>query len=355
MVGKKSFTLVEISIVMCVVAMLIGSLIGGRKLVERAKVQATIAEVQEYQSAFAKFYETYGYMPGDMPDAQAKLAPEAYKNVSAATLRTVDDKVLKTIPLNGVGKGYLFNCVFYKDASSGETKYYSQGSPAAPYFSDSILTWSHLSAAGLIEEKYASLCRDRTSLDASKCLVSGYNIPKVKYGTGVNPVYLFRSLPKENYSSTCGGNEYTYGSLVAQKVYQHVVLEMFDFSHQRFESFNDSLYCKDSSGNGRRWQASNGGITAQMLAEIDIKIDDGLPLTGNVAGQNPSVKNTLDVNTAHPCVKIATANYQCEANKIRGQLKADILSNPASLAAINMYNATDKQALCIGVFAMPQF
>ena len=354
MVGKKSFTLVEVSIVMCVVALLIGSLIGGRKLVERAKVQTTIHEIQRYQSAFAKFYDTYGWMPGDMPDAQAKLAPSEYTTADINTIKTLDEKILKTIPLDGLGRGFLFNCILSKNASN-QTRPYGDAT-GAPYFSDSILTWSHLSAAGLLEEKYSSLCKSLTSLNATDCFEVGYNLPRVTNGTGKKPVYLFRSLPKEHYTDTCEGNEYTYGLLIKQKVYNHVVLEIVDYSMQAYQHFNDSYGClRYGGGPGRRWQAANGGINAQRLAEIDIKIDDGFPLTGNVAAQNAAIGSTLNISLAHPCVKIATANYQCGANKIRGQLKADILDNPTSLSAINMYNGTDYKAICIGVFAMPQF
>jgi hypothetical protein len=85
-------------------------------------------------------------------------------------------------------------------------------------------------------------------------------------------------------------------------------------------------------------------------------MDDGFPLTGNVAAQNPAAgRASYAVSTNHQCVKIATAQYGANAGKINGTIVSTILNNPASLAAINMYNATDKQALCIGVFAMPQF
>ena len=114
--------------------------------------------------------------------------------------------------------------------------------------------------------------------------------------------------------------------------------------------------CRQVSGTTYRFGFSNGGITAPLLSEIDIKIDDGYPLTGNVAAQNPAAgKASYNVSTTHQCVKIATAQYGANAGKINGTINATILNNPSNLAALNMYNATDKQALCIGVFAMPQF
>ena len=339
MVGKKSFTLVEVSIVMCVIALLLGALIGGRKLVERAKVQTTIHEIQRYQSAFAKFYDTYGYMPGDMPDAQAKLAPSGYTTATIATIKTLDEKILRTIPLNGKGIGELSGCVI---------------PTSAPYYSDFSLAWSHLSAAGFIEEKYSSLCKSLTSNQSDACFEAGYNVPKAKYG--YNGMYIFSTLTKAHY-------EYQLGLLEGQKATQHTALLIVNLKNTYNQIFNNGDIsatverpCRKISGTSYRFGFSNGGITAPMLAEIDIKMDDGFPLTGNVAAQNPAAgKTSYNVSTTHQCVKIATAQYGTNAGKINGTIIATILNNPASLAGINMYNATDKQALCIGVFAMPQF
>lgn len=339
MVGKKSFTLVELSITLCVIALLIGALMGGRKMVERAKIQATIAEIQEYQSAFAKFYDTYGYMPGDMPDAQAKLAPAAYTTATLATIKTLDEKILKTIPLNGKGIGELSGCVI---------------PTAAPYYSDFSLAWSHLSAAGFIEEKYSSLCKSLTSDQSDACFEAGYNIPKAKYG--YNGMYIFSTLTKFH-------SEYQLGLLEGQKATQHTALLIVNLKNtynQIFKNGNVELNyertCRQISGTTYRFGFSNGGITAPLLAEIDIKIDDGFPLTGNVAAQNPAAgRASYAVSTTHQCVKIATAQYGTNAGKINGTINATILNNPSSLAALNMYNGTDDKALCIGVFAMPQF
>ena len=339
MVGKKSFTLVEISIVMCVIALLIGTLMGGRKIAERAKVQATIHEIQEYQGAFAKFYDTYGYMPGDMPDAQAKLAPSGYTTATLATIKTLDEKILKTIPLNGKGIGELSGCII---------------PTAAPYYSDMSLTWSHLSAAGFIEEKYSSLCKSLTSDQSDACFEAGYNVPKAKYGS--NGMYIFSTLTKFH-------SEYQLGLLEGQKATKHTALLIVNLKNtynQKFKNGNVELNyertCRQVSGTTYRFGFSNGGITTSMLAEIDIKMDDGFPLTGNVAAQNPAAgRASYAVSTTHQCVKIATAQYGANAGKINGTINATILSNPTSLSALNMYNATDKQALCIGVFAMPQF
>ena len=339
MVGKKSFTLVELSITLCVIALLIGALMGGRKIVERARIQATIAEIQEYQSAFAKFYDTYGWMPGDMPDAQAKLAPSGYTTATINTIKALDEKILRTIPLNGKGIGELDGCIV---------------PTAAPYYSDFSLAWSHLSAAGFIEEKYSSLCKSLISNQSDACFEAGYNVPKAKYG--YNGMYIFVTLKKFN-------SEYQLGLLEGQKATQHTALLMVNLKntyHQIFRNGNVSATvdygCHQISGTTYRFGFSNGGITASMLAEIDIKMDDGFPLTGNVAAQNPAAGRTsYAVSTTHQCVKIATAQYGANAGKINGTIIATILNNPASLAGINMYNATDKQALCIGVFAMPQF
>lgn len=67
------FTLIELSIVLVVIALLISGVITGQKMIENARIQKIIYEIQDYQSVFSAFYENYKALPGDMIDATAVL------------------------------------------------------------------------------------------------------------------------------------------------------------------------------------------------------------------------------------------------------------------------------------------
>ena len=67
------FTLVEISIVMIIIGLLIGGTFGGMKLIENMQVNKTVQDLKAIESAALTFKDTYGRLPGDMPNTAARL------------------------------------------------------------------------------------------------------------------------------------------------------------------------------------------------------------------------------------------------------------------------------------------
>ena len=64
--AKKSFTLVELSIVLLILSLLVGSLLTGRQLVERAEINKIISEIDYYQKNIVQFQDTFSFLPGSM-------------------------------------------------------------------------------------------------------------------------------------------------------------------------------------------------------------------------------------------------------------------------------------------------
>ncbi|MBQ7536805.1 MAG: hypothetical protein IJT14_01645, partial [Rickettsiales bacterium] len=63
---KKSFTLIELSIVLLILSLLVGSLLVGRQIVDRAKIHKVITELNFYDNIVHQFYDTYREVPGSM-------------------------------------------------------------------------------------------------------------------------------------------------------------------------------------------------------------------------------------------------------------------------------------------------
>lgn len=111
---KTAFTILEMSIVLTVIAIIIGSLVLGNRLIDRANLDSAIADVERFRQATDKFDTKYGSLPGDFALATTYLPASTY---------TV---------LNGNGNGIVDT--LYGNVMSTETKQY----------------FLHLSVAGLI-------------------------------------------------------------------------------------------------------------------------------------------------------------------------------------------------------------
>jgi prepilin-type N-terminal cleavage/methylation domain-containing protein len=71
--NQHGFTLVEISIVMIIIGLLIGGTFGGMKLIENMQINKTLQDLKAIESAALTFKDTYGRLPGDMPNTAARL------------------------------------------------------------------------------------------------------------------------------------------------------------------------------------------------------------------------------------------------------------------------------------------
>ena len=65
----KAFTLIELSIVLVLIGLLVGSVLVGRDLISASQVRAQISQIQEMRTAMNAFRVKYNCIPGDCPNA----------------------------------------------------------------------------------------------------------------------------------------------------------------------------------------------------------------------------------------------------------------------------------------------
>ena len=71
--GQQGFTLVELAIVLVIVGLLIGGILKGQELVGSTRVTSVVTQVKAIEAATNTFFDTYGTLPGDLPNANTRL------------------------------------------------------------------------------------------------------------------------------------------------------------------------------------------------------------------------------------------------------------------------------------------
>lgn len=222
---ESGFTLIEISIVLIIIGLIVGSISIGMDLINAAAVRAQISQVEKYQTAVRTFQYKYGNFPGDIPDPLASNFGFQARGQFA-----------------GEGDG---NDIIESDCNN--TANNSDGFQAG--CGELAVFWQDLSVANLIDTYVPSggngyphangQSNGTVNLTSSPHAVKDW-LPTAKIGQG-NFIYI-HSLNSTNY---------------------------FTLSTVTDIGWNIEL-------------TANPGLTVQQAYNIDRKIDDGLPQSGAV-------------------------------------------------------------------------
>lgn len=236
----SGFTLLEVSIVLTIIALLVGGIFAGRALIRSAALRSTIEEIHFYSNVFHQFKDKYGMYPGDFNEATslwgaASTVSDAVCYVTAGT---------GTQTCNGNGNGRIGN--YSSDWYEGWR------------------AWQHLENARMISGHYTGL--------------EGH--AGVQYG------YAGENVPMSAIESVAGYGYNWYGTLPVGGA-----------------SFFGGKY-GNVMLLGKHSQMDQGVMTGDDAFDIDLKIDDGRPGFGNAraphSGLRPNcVDGTTDPITAN--------------------------------------------------------
>jgi prepilin-type N-terminal cleavage/methylation domain-containing protein len=218
------FTLIELSIVLVIIGLIIGSVLVGRDLVKAAEVRATITQIERFNTAANTFFEKYGYLPGDIPAVPAAQFGFAARGPYAG---------------QGDGNGVL-------DGYSGGAAPHAQCAGETPMF------WVDLSTARLIDGNFSTAS-------------STVGAPLTTWTTTPNLTAYFPTAKLGNsdmFYVTTGINS---GIPLAN------IPNYFGLA---------AIY--DLGGTNGCELTMNPGLTVAQAYAIDMKADDGLPGQGNI-------------------------------------------------------------------------
>lgn len=107
---KKGFTLIEMSIVLVIIALIIAGVLAGDDILENSKRLSVISELQKHKAAYDSFKEKYYAPPGDISDAESVWGTTKTNNGDGDTIieRTGDEDYLawQHLGLAGFINGY---------------------------------------------------------------------------------------------------------------------------------------------------------------------------------------------------------------------------------------------------------
>lgn len=215
------FTLLELSVVLVVLALLVGGVLTGRSLMRASELRSVSAESSKYQTSILAFRDKFFALPGDMANATSVWGTAASCPGTSATPST--DKTT----CNGDGNGQI--------------------NMYAPTSNETFRFWQHLSNAGLVDGGFTGVANSGTA--DSDAAVPGGNVPRSKLSgsAGWSVFYL----------GPIGVNHTTY----------------FD------GSFGNMLHLGKTTGS----TAPTGALMPPEDAfNLDTKQDDGMPATGQL-------------------------------------------------------------------------
>jgi prepilin-type N-terminal cleavage/methylation domain-containing protein len=84
--SAQGFTLVELAVVITIIALLMLLVFRGESLIGTGQSQQVLAAVKDLAAAVGQFRARYNYLPGDMPDAVARIPGVAICKIPAVAL-----------------------------------------------------------------------------------------------------------------------------------------------------------------------------------------------------------------------------------------------------------------------------
>lgn len=233
--SRKGFTLIELSIVLVVIALIIGSVLVGRSLIRSSQVMSVISDVKNFSNAISQFSQKYNALPGDMANATSYWGANNYSPTTNLTMCAYKTTATtsNTSTCDGNGNGYIDG---YQASNDNEA----------------IIAWRQLVDAGFIQGQYNG--KDNGSHGS---ILIGTDVPASRIeGAGYTVAF-------SGVMWYPGGGVWMYPW--ATTTPSHII-----------------MFGAGDTGGGAGATPFAPAITTAEALSIDQKIDDGIPGTGSV-------------------------------------------------------------------------
>ncbi len=242
---KSAFTLIELSLVIVIIGLVVGGVLVGRDLIKAAEIRAQISQIEQIETAYNTFKIKYNCFPGDCPNATD------FFGTTDANGNTVQNGNNDSF-ISGSPSYDVSTCVGY-----GIAKEVSQ-------------LFLHLNNAGL--GKYAA-----NGNASGVTAIVGREFPYTAFGNGTG-VYVTcltnLGWPSMTPAFLYNGNSIVIGSGSGGTTNGSICTNMGDCG-----VIINGVYGSDNVL-GTTTNSTRAGLPIDVLRQIDLKIDDGIPNKG---------------------------------------------------------------------------
>lgn len=238
--SRRGFTILELSIVLTIVALIIGGIVLGQDMIRNAQIKSIGGEYERYTQAIKNFQDKYKALPGDFATA------ETFWGASNTD--------------NGNGDGRI---ILQGNSAPETDAHYEQ-----------FTAWQQLALAGFIDGKFTGAAGSNGTQDR----IPGINVPASKFpGAGWGLVSITAG-DISNDADCADDIPYNTGDMIPNHVLWFGGRSLTPYSCNK-----QALL-----------------FTTEEALLIDEKLDDGIPVTGKVVAQVSSDcvdSNAYDVGT----------------------------------------------------------
>ncbi|MBQ7536609.1 MAG: hypothetical protein IJT14_00635, partial [Rickettsiales bacterium] len=301
----KSFTLIELSIVLLILSLLVGSLLVGRQIVDRAKIQRIIFEFDYYEKAFHQFYDTYRTTPGAMIQSECIKYSQFQGEINYVSGSPTAEEKAKGMTYH-VGKTIMDHSS-YCACFFNTKRYVPKNIQDNLTFKGKYITMQNMVFSGLIEDRMRAkdeICvgdRIEKNTDGSyntQSMSHLENTAQAAFNSGVNVMYA----GFHKYGSYANNDrEYGYTQRLAgmfgintrintnhelnnisymKAVDKHNAIVFFAVTPDQLKALNTGVSSVSNASGAV--SGAVGAINAKQASELDAKIDDGRPGSGTL-------------------------------------------------------------------------
>lgn len=171
---NKGFTLLEMTIVMAVVALISGGILLGKDLIHAAELRATVQQIEQFDISYNTFKMKYGCIPGDCPNTEEQGFVGNF-SIRLAYAQDQTDNLFAR--LNPISDAFAFTLIEF-EVLIGDPNGNGNGRLDFEDNYEPPISWVMLHQAGMVDEYFEPESKKvLLPIPAHALITSTYNAP----------------------------------------------------------------------------------------------------------------------------------------------------------------------------------